>query len=107
MKYIFNANVTKILGSKFVEKVKLDTGKELALNGLFIEIGLVPASALAKQIKVKVDKAGRIKVNEWMATNVPGVFCAGDLTNTPLNQIVVAQGHGATAATGAYNFIKK
>ena len=107
VKYIWNANVTEIIGTKFLEKVKLDIGKELALSGLFIEIGLVPASEFAKQLKVKADKGGRIKVNEWMATNVKGVFCAGDLNNTPLNQIVVAAGQGATAATSAYNFIKK
>ena len=107
VKYVFNANVTEILGSKFIEKVKLDTGKELALDGLFIEIGLVPASAMAKDLGVKSDKAGRIKVNNWMGTNVKGVFCAGDLTDTPLNQIVVAEGQGSIAATSAYNFVRK
>jgi len=104
---VYNANVVEILGDKFVEKVKLDTGKELKLNGLFIEIGQIPNTKLAKDLGVELDPKGYIKTNHQQKTNLPGVFSAGDICTTPLRQAIVGAGEGAVAALSAYNFVNQ
>lgn len=104
---IYNAEVAKILGTKFVEKIVLKDGKELPMEGIFIEIGGIPSTDLAKQIGVKLDESKSIIVDYNMQTNVKGVFAAGDITNTPLAQIVTACGDGAKAAYSAFNCLKK
>lgn len=103
---IYNANVTEIIGSKFVEKIKLDTGKELAVEGVFIEVGAVPNIALIKDLGLEIDKADQIIVDSDMRTNVPYVCAAGDVTNGKLKQLVTAAADGARAALSCYNFVK-
>ena len=109
IKIIYNTNLTRIFGSKFVEKVSLDHpfdgSDELKLDGIFVEIGGVPGSAIAKELGVALTEGGEIIVNQRGETNVPGVFAAGDVTNTVLRQGIVAAGQGAIAGTSAYQFI--
>lgn len=104
---VYNANVTRILGSKMVEGVELDTGKKLDLNGLFIEIGFTPALSLANDLGVKTTDNGHIIIDDDAATNVEGVYAAGDITDKPLRQIVTASGFGATAAYSIFRHLKK
>ena len=104
---VYNAEVAKILGSKFVEKIILKDGKEMLMDGVFIEIGGVPSTTLVKEINVKLDRHGFIITDANMQTNVQGVFAAGDIINTPLRQIVTACGDGAKAAYSAFHFLKK
>jgi thioredoxin-disulfide reductase len=103
---IFNTNVVQLKGGKFLEKALLDKpfngSTELALDGLFVEIGSVPSSAIAKQLGVELTKEGEIKANIQCETNVKGVFAAGDVTNTPLRQGIIAAAQGVKAATSAY-----
>jgi thioredoxin reductase (NADPH) len=109
VEFIYNTNVKEVIGKEFVNKVKLDTGKELALDGLFIEVGGVPVTAVAKEIGVELSPSERIKVNAGMGTNVPGAFAAGDITtgSNEFNQIVTAAAEGAIAALSAFTFIRK
>jgi thioredoxin reductase (NADPH) len=109
VEFLYNTNVTHIIGDKLVKKVKLDTGKELALDGLFIEVGGIPVTAIAKELGVTLSKSERINVNAAMETNVPGVFAAGDITtgSNEFNQIVTAAAEGAIAALSAFTFIRK
>lgn len=103
---INNSNVIKINGKGFVESVDLDTGKNLKLDGLFIEIGVVPLVTLVKDFGVKRD-GNFIDVDSEQKTNVEGVFAAGDVTNaTKLKQIVTAASQGAIAALGAFKHLK-
>ncbi|MDP2750355.1 MAG: FAD-dependent oxidoreductase [Nanoarchaeota archaeon] len=104
---IYEANVTEIHGEKFVEKVKLDNGKELKVDGVFIEVGAVPNIALIKNLNIEVDKADCIIVDSDMKTNVPGACAAGDVTNTKLKQLITAAGDGARAALSSYKFVKE
>lgn len=98
-----------------VAAVELDRpyedSKHLPLDGIFIEIGQVPASALAADLGVKMDKAGYIVTDLNMRTNVPGVFAAGDLAVIPgqilLRQFVTACAEGALAAASAYQFLRR
>jgi thioredoxin reductase (NADPH) len=108
VEFIYQANVAEIIGHDKLEKVKLDTGQEVELDGLFIEIGGVPIIALANDIGVELADNNRIKVDGSMSTNVPGVFAAGDITtgSNEFNQIVTAAAEGAVAAQSAFNFTK-
>jgi thioredoxin reductase (NADPH) len=102
-------NVKEVKGSQFVEKVMLDLpykGQiELAVDGVFVELGSVPNSALAKELEVELNKDNEIVVNAACETSAKGVFAAGDVINTPMRQGIVAAGQGAIAANGAYRFL--
>jgi len=103
---LFNSNITEILGKEKVEKIKLDTKKEIELDGIFIEIGSVANEDFSKQLELKTE-GGYIKVNKKQETNVEGIYAAGDITNNPLKQVVTACGEGAIAANSAYEEIKR
>jgi thioredoxin reductase (NADPH) len=105
---VYNANVSKVSGKEFVEKIELDTGKTLDADGLFVEVGVVPSTILAKSLGVRLDDNGFISVDNEMNTNAAGVFAAGDITNgSGFKQIVIACGQGAIAAYSAYKFVAK
>lgn len=109
---INNANVKEIKGGKFIEKVILDRefngSKELALNGLFIAIGHIALTNLAKKIGVNLDKKGEIILNHKTSeTNLPGVFGAGDCADKPFKQAITGVAEGCTAAYSAYEYINK
>ena len=106
---VFNTNVTELTGKDGLEGVVLDNpldgSTELALNGIFMELGADPRVDLANQLGVRLDEKDEIVVDKHMRTNVHGVFAAGDVTNASgeLKQTIVAAAHGALAATGAYD----
>lgn len=103
---INNTVIKEIKGKKFLEKVVFEGGKELKLDGLFIEIGSVPSTSLARKLSVKLDENNHIIVNEKKETNVKGVYSAGDITNSPLWQIITACADGAIAANSVYHHLK-
>ena len=102
----------EIKGNEKVTSIVLknvDTGelKEIPVDGVFIEIGTTPASAIAKDIGVNTDDHGYILTDcHTMETNIPGVFAAGDITGG-LMQIVTAAGEGATAAYNAFLYVSR
>lgn len=100
-------NIVEIVGDgKHVTTLKLDSGKELTVDGLFVEIGHVPLSELAKTLGVATDDRGYINVNKKQETNLPGVFAAGDITNgTELKQFITSAAEGSVAAQTAYNYL--
>lgn len=109
---IDNTNVTKINGEKFVESVSLDKPykgkKELKIDGVFVAIGNIPLSDLAKSLGVNLNKAGEIKINHMTSeTNVHGVFAAGDVTDKQFKQLITGVADGCTAAHTAYEHIHK
>lgn len=83
--------------------------KELKLDKIFIEIGGVPGTSLVVPLGVEMDEGGYIKVNARLATNIPGIFAAGDLVSYGLSieQISSAVGLGARAAASVFAYIKK
>lgn len=102
--------VEKIEGKEFVEAVQIKdikTGerKRLEVAGIFVEIGLTPNSEPIKEI-VKLNQLGEVKVTTTCETGVPGLFAAGDVTDTPEKQIVIAAGEGAKAALQADRYIR-
>jgi len=103
---IIPAQIKEIKGDKIVRSVLLDTGKELELDGVFVECGGIPSASIAKLLKVKLDQKGYIITSQEQETNVKGIFAAGDVTNTKLKQLTTAVGQGALAAFSAYSYIK-
>jgi len=111
---IYETNVVRILGKRgLVGGVELDNpyqgNKYLAVEGVFVEIGGVPGTELAKKLGVEVDEKGYIKVGPDMGTNIKGVFAAGDIANAAgeLQQIITACSEGAIAATSVYKFLEE
>ena len=109
---INDTNVTEVKGSQFIEKVVLDKAyngeKELELQGLFVAIGHIALSELAKEMGVKIDKKGEIILDHKTSeTNLPGVFAAGDVTDKPFKQAITGVAEGCTAAYSAYEYVTK
>lgn len=107
---ILNATVEEIKGDMLVESVVLkdtQTGElsELPVNGVFISVGYIPHTELAKQLDVNLDESGHIIVDKQQKTNVDYVYAIGDVC-AGLKQWVVACGEGAVAASSAYDAIK-
>ena len=104
--YNKNVQVMEIVGDESVNGIVYkdrDSGEVHRDNvaGVFIYVGLVPLSDLAKKIGVETDERGYIKVDMNMRTNVPYVYAAGDITGKA-GQIIIAAGQGAVAALSAY-----
>ncbi len=101
--------VKEIKGKERVEGIiiePLDGGEEksLSLEGVFIEIGLVPNSEFSRSL-VNLNEAGEIVVDCSNHTNIPGLFAAGDVSSVPEKQIIVACGEGAKATLTAYQYL--
>jgi alkyl hydroperoxide reductase subunit F len=103
--------VLEIKGEARVEGIKIrdlksKEEKELDVGGIFIEIGLIPNSEPFKEI-VRLNRLGEIEINCANETSVLGLFAAGDVTNVPEKQIVVAAGEGAKAALKAHRYLQR
>jgi thioredoxin reductase (NADPH) len=112
VKVLWNTEVKEIKGERIVTTaVLLDakTGQvqELAVDGVFVQIGESPNSQVAKESGVEVEDGGCIKIDIRQRTNISGVFAAGDVTNYPVRQIGTAVGQGITAALEAYSYIRR
>lgn len=112
VKIFFETEVLGLEGTEKLEKIilskEVEGKKELVLDGLFVEIGTTPNAALAQSVGVLLDEKGYIAINNKMATNVPGLFAAGDTTNFfgGFKQDITAAAMGAVAATSAYHYRK-
>ncbi len=105
-----NAQTTEITGDGqkvdgLVFKNRADGSEHrLPLAGVFVQIGLVPNTEFLKGV-VELSRYGEIIVDAKGATNVPGLFAAGDATTTPFKQIIIAAGDGAKAALSAFDHL--
>jgi alkyl hydroperoxide reductase subunit F len=84
-----------------------ETGQEhrVELEGVFVQIGLVPNTEWLKESGLELSPRGEIVIDDRAATSVPGVFAAGDVTTVPYKQIIIAMGEGAKAALSAFDYI--
>ena len=106
VEFIYDADITEIGGSDFVEYVKLDNGQEVKLDGVFIVLEHISTSTILGDAGVLTDAGGCILVDRDQKTNVDGLFAAGDCCCKGL-QIVTATGMGAQAALNAMNYVKQ
>jgi len=96
---------SRVKGIK-IRDLKSKQERELDVGGIFIEIGLIPNSEPFKGI-ASLNGFGEIEVSCANETGVPGLFAAGDVTNIPEKQIVVAAGEGAKAALKAHRYLQR
>lgn len=106
-----NVQTKEITGSDKVDGITYinrETGEEthISLQGVFVQIGLVPNTEWLGNT-VERNRFGEIIVDNYNATNIPGVFAAGDCTNSPYKQIVISMGSGANAALSAFDYLMR
>ncbi len=104
---IYKTNVTEIKGEGIVKFIVFNNGKELKVDGVFIEIGSIPKSDLAKRIGVVTNEKGEIKINRKSETNVKGIFAAGDVADAPFKQAITGVAEGVIAAYSAFDYVKE
>lgn len=93
----------KVNGITYIER-DTQAEKHVELQGVFVQIGLVPNTEWLGDTLEKT-RFGEIVVDSRGATSIPGVFAAGDCTNSPYKQIIISMGSGATAALGAFDYL--
>lgn len=109
--FVLERQVKEILGSTKVTGLKLNEpfggSDTLTLDGVFIEIGSDPATAIPKALGCSADEKGFLKVDRAQKTNIPGVFAAGDITDASnyFAQFTTAAGEGAVAANSVFNYL--
>jgi len=99
----------KIIGTQVVEGIEVaslddKSPRRLDVQGVFIEIGLLPNSDLVVDT-LNVNRTGEIMIDCSCRTGIAGVFAAGDVTDVPYKQVIIAAGEGAKAALSAYNYL--
>jgi len=110
VKVITSAMTTRVLGdgakvSGLIYKNRnSDESHELALEGIFVQIGLVPNTEWLRST-IELSERGEIVTDMRGQTSIPGVFAAGDATTTPYKQIVISMGEGAKAALSAFDYL--
>lgn len=108
---VTNGQTTEVLGdgtrvNGLVVKNRAN-GEErrITLEGVFVQIGLVPNTEWLRETGLELSKFGEIVIDDHGATSIPGIYAAGDCTTVPHKQIVVAMGEGAKAGLGAFDFL--
>ncbi|MEK6934874.1 MAG: NAD(P)/FAD-dependent oxidoreductase [Nanoarchaeota archaeon] len=108
---INNTNVKEIKGDKFVTHVIFDKpykgSKEFKCEGVFIEIGHIVESELAKKLGVKTNSEGEILIDSDSKTNIPGIYAGGDVIARDWKQAIVGVAEGVLATNSAYNYIQE
>ena len=100
------SRIVEVKGEKFVKAIEIERNnvkEEIAVEGVFVEIGLVPNSDFVEV--VDKNSLNEIIINCACETSTPGIFAAGDVTNVPEKQIIVAAGEGAKAALSAFRYL--
>lgn len=95
----------KVSSISYEERASGET-KSVDLNGVFVQIGLVPNSQFVKGV-VEQTPYGEIVINDRCETSEEGIFAAGDVTTVPYKQIVIAMGEGSTASLSAFDYLIK
>ena len=111
IEFILDSVVTEILGKKGVNRVKVknkktEEEKEIPCQGIFISIGITPATNLLRGL-VNMDKGEYILTNEDMKTSQEGIYACGDCRKKLLRQIITACGEGSLAAFAATKYVEE
>ena len=106
-----NSRVIGLSGGGKLEAVVVEdttTGRasNIAADGIFIEIGYIPKTDFVRNL-VRLNSKGEIEADREGRTSSPGIFAAGDVTDTPFKQAVMSAAQGAAAALSAYNYVQR
>ena len=108
---ITETNVTEVLGTERVIGVNLDNphngSDTLSLDGIFIAIGGIPYSELAKKLGVTLNEKGEIIIDRSSRTNIEGVYAAGDVVDSEFKQAITGVAEGVQAAYQAYKYVNE
>ncbi len=110
---VLGNKIKELKGEEFLESIVLEKdfqGKnELKLDGIFVEMGIVPNLEIISELKVETDENGFVKIKSDGSTSVKGLWAAGDITNGSNNfrQIITACAEGATAAASIQAYLKQ
>jgi thioredoxin reductase (NADPH) len=111
LEIVYNSEITEILGETMVNGLKLKNikdgaEKQLAVDGIFVEIGAVPTVGFLNDL-VELSDEKTIKIDPWtQKTSVPGIWAAGDVTNIKYHQNNIAAGNAVTAIEDIFGYIK-
>ncbi len=111
VEFVGNSKVRAVNGSSKLESILLEDvatrgEKQLATDGLFVEMGYVAKTDFVKDL-VQVNGIKEIVADREGRTSHPGIFAAGDVTDTPYKQAIISAGEGCVAALSAYNYLQK
>jgi alkyl hydroperoxide reductase subunit F len=103
--------ITSFMGNDKLTGIALQpadggAGVEIAVEGVFLEIGLIPNSEPLRGL-VRLNESAEVMVNKDQSTDVPGLFAAGDVTDIEEKQISVAVGQGARAGIASHDYLMK
>lgn len=107
-----NSEIKEIKGNNKVESIVFYNNEskktfEMPMEGVFIEIGGIPATAFLKDLPIEFNKYGEIAIDlKTCGAKTSGIFAAGDVTDIKYKQIIVACGEGAKAALSAYDYVQ-
>ncbi len=109
VEFVMSHAPIEVTGEKFVkglvvEDLKTKKRKELAVDGVFVEIGYIVDTCMVKHL-VKLNERNEVLINDRCETNHPGIFAAGDVTIVQYKQTVISAGEGAKAALQAYTYL--
>src|SRR3990172_9099866 len=108
VKIMKDCEVVEVKGDEYARKLilkdKAGKLKEYSADGMFVERALTPNTSMVKGL-VEFDAQGRIVIDSGCRTSVPGLFAAGDVTNSYAEQVLIAVGEGAKAALSAYEYL--
>jgi len=109
--FISNSSVKAIIGETNIEAVEIlnmknGSEKRFDVDGVFVELGYIAKTELVKDL-VKLNERKEIIIDKECNTSRPGVFAAGDVTDTQFKQVIISSGQGAIAALASFNYIQK
>ena len=106
---MYNSNVVEVTGKEFVEGVKLEDGREIAVDGVFVEIGSIPECCCANDLGIEINEKGYIKVDSSQKTSTDRVYAAGDVTSgsNGFQQIVTAASEGVIAIKSIFDDMER
>ena len=100
---LYKTEIEEIVGTDKVDKLRFKDGKELAMDGVFLAIGHIAQTDLAKDLGVELNEKGEIKINRRTETNIRGVFSAGDCCDTEFKQAITGSAEAVTSSYYAYH----
>lgn len=107
VEFLMGYRVKEVKGDVYARSVVVsgaDIDREIEADAIFVELDLIPRSQVVAHL-VELDEKGRIKVNARNETSRPGIFAAGDVTDSYAEQVLIAIGEGAKAALSAHEYL--